>query len=724
MPQMNYDIYINTQTAKNPIYDERWDASSVYGDDVDSQADGVVHVWNFKETKTTLTKLITAVKFSLKTENITNKSTATEITNALEKWNTSQPNQPAYNFYHKQYPYTDKGIYTSLADIFDTNNGEFAQILKFDTVFHTTAFPVEPDPESSYANWTWYGNGKGFVLNFSYSRDTTIDGQIAPGEFSAVGRVYVKSGAIDQCKILVSAYNRAISGISDVGLFDVPVVVAPAGIGCGIRYEYVVSKISDTGKITSETITQDFRYTSASAVTKQFTDSSGKSWWVCQPGNPSIPLTNNSVKASFILPAVSAPSRFGNDYGTQQSHTYGNVSKVLQIQGSNSDIAQYIADHWDDNNWIESETEEITYNGDLCVWYASDYELLNKYKRTYQAEKLTDTTSDTITLHFMDDGDTPETDPDDYYPPPDPGDDTPPGEEPVNTGSGYLTTTYSIGDANLRLLGQWVWSDGYQPLLKNSSPLENIVSLVSLPFTIKDGTSENITIGASDSKIPSQKHTGVIQRMQSAQLTIDRAFGNFFDFEPYTHFTLYVPFIGFRELSPAICTGVPITLNYAVDISNGNMSVECRAGNQTVDIWNGNCGISLPLTASNDSEKNAAYVGGLASMLSSAVTQNWIGVGQSALDLASISSHYQTTGSLGGATAYAQPLTPFIIIDRPNFTIPAGYGHQHGFRCEKTLYLSQCRGFTVIDEASLTGLTCTDEEAKEIERLLREGVYL
>lgn len=733
MAQIDYDIYINSQTNKNPIYDERWNADSVYGDNVESRSNGVVNVWNVVSSKLGATSsaytfaiLRNEVLSAFVRANISIESTTDDISNAL----AVLPN--TIDVKHYSFPFTQKGIYESLDDIFSVNeinivsNPAFLQMFKFDTTITLEDISEVSDPTK-----VW-GDGDGFKLGFYLEAPTEIGNSKLRSDFIPNHRKdWVTSVCSDWHNVKFLLIPHAVN-------YRVP---ATGKVEQGLQWYVAVDKpISTVMTVTVNTETQTGETISKNSnihlfdVSQQpdgrYTDADGVQHGLYRT---SLVLPRDIAGSGIFTPigytAYTPPYTEGiipNEFTTD---TVGSVISIVSDdavdlnQNLLATTLDNLAKNYNPDDYTPVGNESV-YNGDVCAWGADPFISITPYKRTYSTYKLTSSTSDTITLHFMDDGDEPPSDSDDYYSTPDPGDDTPDDEVPINTGSGYLTTTYSIGDANLRLLGQWVWSDGYQPLLKNSSPLENIINLIAFPLSLEGGTSDTVTIGASDSGIQAQRHSTIIQQYKSSALRIEREYGNFFDFEPYTHFTLYVPFIGFKDISPSLCTGKDLTLVYNVDISNGDICCELRADNQTVDLWNGNIGIRLPLTASNDAEKAAAFVGGVASIATSALSGNFVGIANSALDLASISSHYSTTGSLGGATAYANPLKPFIIIDRPNFMIPAGYAWQHGFRCDKTLRLSQCSGYTVVGDVSLDGLTCTDEEAKEIERLLKEGVYL
>jgi len=85
--------------------------------------------------------------------------------------------------------------------------------------------------------------------------------------------------------------------------------------------------------------------------------------------------------------------------------------------------------------------------------------------------------------------------------------------------------------------------------------------------------------------------------------------------------------------------------------------------------------------------------------------------------------HVEHTGSFSGNTGYLGIRRPFLIIERPNMCMPEQYQHFNGFPAMFTAELSSCKGFTLIQQVQLTGLTATNPEQAEILGLLKSGVY-
>lgn len=700
-----YDIYVNDDKAKNPVYDERWDGTGVYEDDVESRQYGVVHVWSVRNTHLLGNNLINYLSKKLDSAGISNMSSIDDINAAL----LSLKDDIEYKV--MSVPFTNKGIYSSLDDIFFTNVTEFVRILKFETTMKPAPLPDRSESED-WNDWIMCGNGVGFTIS-GYVGTAEPSPPETNGNYQRIRNVLLYSNDMQNVRLYVGAINSANGKRLQL------IYVAPMGTKIRTRQQvddYRFRNVYPYEPYINTTFPGGVNYT----INSKFVTIDGIDYGYREE---TVDIALDNDFADYI-----AKSNLwdGNNGGWGYLFEGSNVYEMKTVKESHPYPSTNNAA--DIRNWLKEELNEGTefenppsnYYGDLCCWCGSRFNQIDSSTRTYTAEKLTNATEDIINIHIGD----PPSHPDDYYTEDDPGDTTPDPDAPPDTGSGTLTTTYSMAKGTLRLIGQWIWSEGYQPLLKNSSPMENVIGLVSLPMVISGGTTENIVVGASDSKISGMKHDTTIIQIKSGALTIERAYNNFFDFEPFTNMQIYIPFCGFHPLSPSKIYGKPLSIKYSVDISDGSMCASLFAGGQLLDIYEGNCGVYLPLTATNYNDKRSAQLSAIMGTATSAVAGDVGGVVTSLFDLASISTHFSTKGALSSASGWSNPMLPFIIIDKPNYTIPAGYASQHGFRCEKTLTLSQCKGFTVVDEVSLSGLTCTDAEAKEIASLLSEGVYL
>lgn len=87
--------------------------------------------------------------------------------------------------------------------------------------------------------------------------------------------------------------------------------------------------------------------------------------------------------------------------------------------------------------------------------------------------------------------------------------------------------------------------------------------------------------------------------------------------------------------------------------------------------------------------------------------------------------HVNRTGDLSADSQIMSLKEPFIMVKRNAMVSPSNdsLGHLEGFPAYTKCKLSACKGFTVVDKV-IVNVNCTDEERAEIERLLKQGVYL
>lgn len=86
--------------------------------------------------------------------------------------------------------------------------------------------------------------------------------------------------------------------------------------------------------------------------------------------------------------------------------------------------------------------------------------------------------------------------------------------------------------------------------------------------------------------------------------------------------------------------------------------------------------------------------------------------------------HIEHSGSFSGNSGYLGIRRPFVIIERPNMCMPENYQQLNGFPCMITLPLSDCTGFTRVQQVQLTGVKATNPEQAELLELLKSGVIL
>lgn len=322
--------------------------------------------------------------------------------------------------------------------------------------------------------------------------------------------------------------------------------------------------------------------------------------------------------------------------------------------------------------------------------------------------------------------------------------------------SSGLCGVYHLSDTNLQSLTNWLWSTNFfDSIIKNfSSPMENIVSLGLVPYSSFISTTTNITIGNVVSDITAPKLSRTMYELDCGTISVEVPYESFGSFEPFSNYSLYLPYIGVVDLpSDDIAVrrinGVreygQINVVYHFDVFSGACVAYVRTC--TNHNWNvlaqysGNLLTSTPISQTNflqvyqtliSTRANLSSMG--ANAVSTFMSGNISGVGSLANQAADtvnnaigIRPSYARTGTLSNVHGQLAIRKPYLIkttarimstdIQRDTMgyisNIPVTIGQQNGF--------IQCN----INNIKLGGFPgATDRELDEIKSLLAMGIFI
>ena len=334
---------------------------------------------------------------------------------------------------------------------------------------------------------------------------------------------------------------------------------------------------------------------------------------------------------------------------------------------------------------------------------------------------------------------------------------------------------YGLTETQLNGLVTWM-NSGYQPTsndqfvndFKGVNPAEYITSITYLPFyPIPSGTDELINIGPLSTAVSGRKiayEYGVTVDLGS--YTLDRYFGDFRDFKPYTAISLYIPFCGTVELDAANYYNRTINVKLMIDMSTGSCTGLVFANDLLIDTISGQCGVKIPLAAFNmgdyqnaiinaqyqlkqaERQRDNAMIGAGIAIVGGAITAG-TGIGAvagAAAAIYAVNKMYdardrienieyniehmqpkQTNISTGSPTnSLGMEYDARLIITRPT-TLDTDiniYGHTVGYMTNKQGILSDFSGFTQCSNVDLSGIPMTSSELASIHEALKSGVYL
>lgn len=314
---------------------------------------------------------------------------------------------------------------------------------------------------------------------------------------------------------------------------------------------------------------------------------------------------------------------------------------------------------------------------------------------------------------------------------------------------------YAPTRAQMRQFTDYLWADGYLEALKKNiaDPLQLLISFNLFPFDIPTSGQAVVSMGKKilhqDFKlndIASQYLT-----VNCGDLKVNEFWGNALDYSPYTKIDIYLPYIGFQSLSPDDVMNSTINLKYNIDLLSCSCvaTIYVKRNSDNVNLnaplysFSGVIGSKAPLTAQDMSEVWNSVSRSAISVTQSAITTQQAvnrekspismgqgaanmasGVASAAMDMITSKISYPRSGSLAMNTGVLANQTPFIIINRPQQSLPDGYQTINGYPCNVHVNLGQVSGFTIIDNIHLDGFSATQEELEELKNLLKAGVIL
>ena len=250
-------------------------------------------------------------------------------------------------------------------------------------------------------------------------------------------------------------------------------------------------------------------------------------------------------------------------------------------------------------------------------------------------------------------------------------------------------------------------------------------------------------------------------------VTFNETFGSYLDIEPTCLLYIWLPGCGVHQLQISKYINKTIHLRYAVSVFDGSCMAILSTQNGTKDIvldtFTGNFAVHIPLTANDQARQTAAVVQGIMQTSMSAIkTVGTVGAGAvglgaaaasasvSALGAAGIASDMtsggmssggtimqaantlqaamdapiSTRGALSGMLSLFDTMIPTFIAARLKTIEPANEVEIVGKPSNVGGLVSSFSGYLKTSAFNLRNFTGTIDEAEEIQRLFRGGIYV
>lgn len=326
-----------------------------------------------------------------------------------------------------------------------------------------------------------------------------------------------------------------------------------------------------------------------------------------------------------------------------------------------------------------------------------------------------------------------------------------------------LMTLYNPTVSELQALGRFLWSDGldlnsFKKLFND--PFDTLLGLSIIPIVPPTSGAKNIMFGNLDSGVSAKviSHQ-FVPNVDMGSVTLGEVYNGALDYSPFTTVSIYLPFIGYRELNVQDIMNSKIHLVYKFDVLTGGCIAELyvdhlKTGNKSKDnskfrweshsgllaSFEGQCAVNIPLASQDYTNTIRAMIGAVG-MVGGAAASFATGnpaLGVAALAVGTANSAMQAStptvqrsGHLSSSNAIMANLTPFLTVTRPHQCKPSKYYKLRGVPSQ--IYVSKLSNLTTskhdyylqvaeIPDIKVAG--ATDTEIAEIKNLLKEGVVL
>lgn len=321
---------------------------------------------------------------------------------------------------------------------------------------------------------------------------------------------------------------------------------------------------------------------------------------------------------------------------------------------------------------------------------------------------------------------------------------TTPTDNPPDTGEGNaspfimptgnassLWAVYHPSQSQLNAFGAWLWSSDFVEQLKRlfNDPMQAIIGVHKVFAPIPTGGSQTIKCGFLDSGVSSPTVSSQYTEVNCGTVDCREYFGNVFDYDPHTKVSIYLPFIGVVPLKVSEVMRASITVTYGVDVITGaclaKVKVDRDGGGGILYSYGGSCACHYPISS-------GSYAGIISGIVTSAIgiaggiaTGNPLSaIGGAMAGLHQAHTDVQRSGGFTGCAGAMGPKTPYLIIDRPQTRLAADFQSYQGKPANSTQFIGDCSGFVRATEVHFSAPGVFDEEAREVESLLKAGVKL
>lgn len=304
--------------------------------------------------------------------------------------------------------------------------------------------------------------------------------------------------------------------------------------------------------------------------------------------------------------------------------------------------------------------------------------------------------------------------------------------------------------AQMQLLADFMWTDfggtgtTVEDILKEvvealkrtiSNPLDYIIGLNIIPSQgLSVGGAKNVRFGFINSGVSMPVLANQYFTVDCGALSFDAVCGDtFLDYAPYSKFSIYLPYIGFKDVDPNDFVGHSIGVVYHGDCVTGGVTAYITKDGSVMYQYSGCCALNVPLSADNWGETISGAISVATGIVAAAASGGAAGVGIAAAKGAAsvaanpslLSPQVNHSGAISGGAGCMGVQYPFVIREAVNFHSTESFNKETGYPAYYYRKFADVSGYTTVLDPHVGNIeNATREELNEIESLLENGVIL
>ena len=217
----------------------------------------------------------------------------------------------------------------------------------------------------------------------------------------------------------------------------------------------------------------------------------------------------------------------------------------------------------------------------------------------------------------------------------------------------------------------------------NISPYIVSIHKVFVPVST-DAEFQPIKFGKYNTQVNSKVVNKKVSRVSCGKVTVPELYHNALDYSPFTTVRIWLPFLGFYDLSIDELSNKEIELIYSIDLVNGKALAEISNDDGVIYRFVGTAYAQEPYHTESLNNMSTAYINGAYNMAD---------------------------------------FTPYLLIERPINLTPSN-NDLEGLPTYKVVTIGDMKGYLRCRKVFATDMIATEAEKNEIEALLHDGVLV